>query len=284
MCLAAIAIGQSTRFPWVLLSNRDEFFDRPAQRLGWWRPRPDAARILSGRDDLAGGTWLGLSESGHLALVTNVREPNRAVAGLPSRGELVLQWLLGQHDEPALRAAAEVPRRGFNLLTADLFGSPSASALQGSAWWLSNRSQSGYCGLGNGVYGLSNAALDTPWPKVRKIKERLAAALHEADSLIDLVAAGFAALGDRRAASDAELPRTGVPLERERQLSSAFIVTAPGAAGSAPYGTRCATVVVAEERAGGRVVHVNERSFDACGGLVGEAHGEVVERISAASR
>ena len=91
MCLAAIAIGQSARFPWVLASNRDEFFDRASAPLAWWQPAGGGPAVLSGRDLSAGGTWLGLNAQGKLALVTNVREPGRVLPGAPSRGDLVLQ-------------------------------------------------------------------------------------------------------------------------------------------------------------------------------------------------
>jgi uncharacterized protein with NRDE domain len=268
MCLAAIAIGQSARFPWVLLANRDEFFDRPTDALAWWHPRPDGPPVLSGRDRFAGGTWLGLSETGQLALVTNVREPDRVLARAPSRGELVLQWLLGDHDEAALRAKLAVPRNGFNLLTADLSAAPPAAAGPAVAWWLSNRPRDAHHALGSGVYGVSNAALDTPWPKVLKIKSRLRAALIAASSVTDLTAAGFTALSDRAEAVDALLPHTGVPLARERRLSPAFVST--GEAAERAYGTRCSTLVIAECHAGQRVVHVIERSFDAGGAVTGE--------------
>jgi uncharacterized protein with NRDE domain len=267
MCLAALAIGQSARFPWVLLSNRDEFFHRTAETMAWWHPWPGGPRILSGRDRSGGGTWLGLNETGHLALVTNVREPDRVSTRLPSRGDLVLQWLLGERDESALQAKADVPRNGFNLLTADLFAAAPEAAVHPAAWWLSNRPQVRHQALGVGLYGLSNAALDTPWPKVAQIKSRLQIAVRGADSLSDLMAAGFAALGDRAVAPDALLPRTGLPLQRERLLSSAFIRTGAGAAPSAAYGTRCATVVVSERLRDRCVVHVIERSFDVTGGL-----------------
>lgn len=267
MCLAALAIGQSARFPWVLLSNRDEFFHRTAETMAWWYPWPGGPRILSGRDRSGGGTWLGLNETGHLALVTNVREAGRVSNRLPSRGDLVLQWLLGERDEDSLAAKAEVPRNGFNLLTADLFAVTPETAAHPAAWWLSNRPQIRHQALRAGVYGLSNAALDTPWPKVQQIKSRLQSALRDAGTLTDLTAAGFAALGDPIAAPDALLPRTGLPLERERQLSSAFIRMSASDPPSAAYGTRCATVVVSERLRDRCVVHVIERSFDVTGGL-----------------
>jgi len=73
MCLVALAIDQSRRFPLVVASNRDEYFKRRAARMAWWTPAPGAPAVLSGRDLESGGTWLGLTAQGRMALVTNVR-------------------------------------------------------------------------------------------------------------------------------------------------------------------------------------------------------------------
>jgi uncharacterized protein with NRDE domain len=119
--------------------------------------------------------------------------------------------------------------------------------------------------LGPGVYGLSNHLLDTPWPKVLAAKSRLHTAL---ESLPD-TAALLALLRDDRPAPDEALPRTGVSLEWERLLSSAFI-RAPG------YGTRCSTVILRDCRGhiqlrewtwdeGGDEVHQVGLGFDAGG-------------------
>lgn len=265
MCLAAIASGLHPRFAWVLASNRDEFFDRPAAPLAWWRAASGDEPVLAGRDLDAGGTWLGLQRSGRLALVTNVREPGRHLADAPSRGDLVLQWL----GQAALRAQPErllqPPRNGFNLLGVDL-------ARGGAGLWLSNRGGPAQA-LGAGVHGLSNAALDTPWPKVTQLKRQLAEAVPQAAGVRPLMDAVFALLADRRTVPDDALPRTGVPLERERALSALCIrITEPGTE-RALYGTRCSTVVVLEAQGPGAParVHVCERSFDAQGHVAGEA-------------
>ena len=200
MCLAAWTVAQSARFPWVIATNRDEYFDRAAAPLAWWRPQPDAAPILGGRDLAAGGTWLGLSAAGGFALVTNVRGPQAADPTQPSRGELVTASLaIDAHDKTALAALARVPRNGFNLLRADL---RSAGGV-----WFGNRPFD-QRRFGSGVHGLSNAALDTPWPKVTQLKQRLAATVAEADSQDALIAAAFRRAGRpdagarRRAAFD----------------------------------------------------------------------------------
>jgi uncharacterized protein with NRDE domain len=266
MCLVACRIAPGSRLPFVLASNRDEFFDRPAAPLAWWQPPQAAQPLLGGRDLGAGGggTWLGLSRSGHLALVTNVRSPGAAATGLPSRGELVTAWLARPTlDATHLQSLAATPRNGFNLLAVSL--------RDGAAAWAGNRPPAART-IGAGTWGLSNAGLDTPWPKVRALKARLDDALRGEPAPEAVVASAFAALADRRPATDAELPGTGIPLERERQLSSAFIhIPAPVA-----YGTRCSTVVVAEQAAEGRLtVSVHERRF----GRDGQVEGQAVERF-----
>lgn len=269
MCLAAIALGPRPRFPWVLWANRDEFFAREAQPLGWWTPQEGAPQILGGRDLSAGGTWLGIHPAGRLALVTNVRDPGRALQASPSRGALVGQWLAGPGDLASLRRLADVGRNGFNLLAADLRATPSPAGEAGGAWWTSNRPQPTLSALRTGVHGLSNASLDTPWPKLLVLKRRLAQAVQQADDLPSLVAAGLQALADRAPAPDHLLPDTGLPRDRERQLSPAFVHIA-GQTPAQDYGTRCSTVVVVEDVGAQRLVHVVERSFDRRGEPAGD--------------
>ncbi len=239
MCLVALALDAHPRWRLLLASNRDEFFARPSRPLalqpeGW----------LGGRDGLAGGSWLALHpSSARLALVTNVREPGVQVPDAVSRGELVTETLL---DEARWQQGPDArPRQGFNLLQLDL------RAARGR--WFSNRG--GPLALAQGLHGLSNAQLDSPWPKVQGLKDRLQAALGEADPRSAL----FDALRDPTPACDAELPATGVPLAWERALSSAFI-RLPG------YGTRCSTLVLADAHA----VQVIERRYVEDGSLEGE--------------
>jgi uncharacterized protein with NRDE domain len=247
MCLVALAFRCSTRFPLVIAANRDEFFARATAPLDWWSPGGESPAILGGRDLQQGGTWLGLTRAGRLALVTNVREPQRAAnAEAPSRGAIVALWLRGD-----LGAAAFAERiagggyNGFNVVACDL--------RRGECFHVSNRSAAPSA-LSAGVHGVSNAGLDEPWPKVVALKARLASAVRAAASIEPLSAALFDALADPAMADDARLPATGVPLEWERRLSAAF-VRAP----AHDYGTRSSTVV-AIDRDG--VAHVVERSFE----------------------
>ncbi len=254
MCIVALAIDRHPRFPLVIAANRDEFFDRPTARLAWWQAEPSAPDlpILGGRDLKEGGTWLGLNPAGRLGLVTNIRMPLPPDAQGASRGHLVPMWLRSRSAGGPTGLSDCKP---VNLLAADF--------AEGACWWASS-TRPAAMRLGPGLHGLSNAELDTPWPKVTKLKQRVAGALdsNAAESLHTLVSELFAALHDRDVAADADLPRTGVSLEWERALSAIFIRSADGR-----YGTRCSTLVITERLQEHRVTHVLERSFPSGPGL-----------------
>ena len=254
MCLVALALDQSSRFPFVLAANRDEFFDRPAARLGWWEPDDGAPPILSGRDLQAGGTWLGLTAHGRLGLVTNIRNPENQDPQAPSRGQIVPQWLKGDTSMSMLwPRLAMSGYNGFNMLALDF--------AQGECFWLNNTRLYPER-LQRGVFGLSNAALNTPWPKVQQLKARLKQAVSASSDAEVLINQLFDALADPTVAPDEQLPHTGVPLEWERLLSSSFIRSSNG-----QYGTRCSTLVITERIHKRLVTHVLERSFTGHGGM-----------------
>lgn len=252
MCLVTLALGQSRRYPLVIAANRDESLDRPAAALDWWSPWNDGPRVLSGRDLKAGGTWMGLNAGGRLALVTNVRQPFTPEPGTPSRGQIPLAWLRG--DLPAERFWPRTALCGyapFNLLAADF---PAQDV-----FWTSNMHPHPQR-LEAGVYGLSNAALDTPWPKVIRLKQRVADAVRQDLALQVLVEALFDALADPTPAADVDLPYTGVPQATERMLSPAFIRSPDGR-----YGTRCSTLLISETGPAGTVTHMIERQHQPAG-------------------
>lgn len=253
MCLAAFAINASARWPLVIASNRDEFFDRPALPLARWQTA-SGRNIISGRDVLAGGTWLGMTPGGRVALLTNVRELSQA-PGAKSRGELVIRWLEGDLDADQFMAQTDSSAYGgFNLVLGDV---------ETGRWiWLSNRrfdaagSVSGHrpqhaqwaCReLTPGIYGLSNAALDTPWNKTLVLRAALKEALGEAlvtsqnDSAAILEDRLWAALSNRARSEPGDLPDTGLPTAVEEVLSSAFVADA-----SRGYGTRCSSLLIAD--------------------------------------
>ena len=255
MCLLTVAIDQSRRFPLVVAGNRDEFFNRPAARLAWWSPGDGLPDILGGRDLEAGGTWLGLTAQGRLAMVTNVRAPTAPRdPKAPSRGEIVQRWLAGDAstDRFWMRTALS-GYNGFNLIAADF--------QRGDCFYASNQRPNPER-LERGLYGLSNGTLDSPWPKVEALKEATREALESCDTVDALAARLFDALADKTPAEDDELPSTGVSREWEKVLSSAFIRTADGT-----YGTRCSTLVITERVNKRLVTHVLERTFSPTGGM-----------------
>jgi uncharacterized protein with NRDE domain len=240
MCLVLLAWQGHANYPCVIAANRDEMHLRPTAAAQWWQTRPP---ILAGRDLSAGGTWLGLTRTGRFAALTNYRDPQRLRADAPSRGSLVTSILLSgetiEHSLERLRAVS-ANYNGFNMLFSDgerlaVFESVLRTGRE----------------LGPGIYGLSNHLLDTPWPKVERAKSRLSKALSDLSSADPLLAL----LRDDKPAPDAELPRTGVSVEWERLLSSAFVR-------AADYGTRCSTLVRIDES---RRACFDEWSWDAAG-------------------
>lgn len=243
MCLIAFAIGARSDLPLVIAANRDEYWERPTLALHAW-PLPSGKTAYAGRDQLAGGTWLGVTQDGRIAMLTNVR------AGLPepaprSRGELVSSWLDSMLEwEDWLQGYEPGLYGGFNLVLGDM---------RSQRWvWLSNCSPRlggvaldepclppGWHGhlLPPGLYGLSNAGLDSPWPKTLALKSALRRHLQsstptvEPDELLQT-------LLHMAPAPDEALPRTGVTLELERHLSSPFVhVPEMG------YGTRSSMIL-----------------------------------------
>jgi uncharacterized protein with NRDE domain len=257
MCLAVVALHAHAHDPkhaLVVAANRDEFHARASLPAHWWDDG-----ILAGRDLVGGGTWFGITRAGRWALVTNFREGTPRDPNAPSRGALVTQALRSAESPLvcAARLTAEGTRyHGFNLL----IGEAAPDRTAASCAYVSNRA-SGARALGRGIYGLSNHLLDTPWPKLVRIKDRLAAALDAGD---DIVARAFALLADRQPADVAGLPSTGISPEWERLLSSAFIA-------SPTYGTRCSTVMTVAMDGSVRFV---ERSFGQDGEMTGEVADE----------
>jgi len=249
MCLILIGWQSHPDFPLVIAANRDEFYTRRTRPAAWWG---QSVSILSGRDEEAGGTWLGVNRRGRVALLTNVRAPQERNSRAPSRGLLVLSALqsvapLGQWIKESARAGQSF--NGYNLLVGEPLPAP-ARGIDAQILYATNRSPAGLDeprALTPGIYGLSNALLDTPWPKVTRGVAAFACQLAnciDVDALLQI-------MSNRELARDAELPHTGVPLDWERALS-AMQIRAKG------YGTRSTTILTVRRDG---TVHFLERSF-----------------------
>jgi uncharacterized protein with NRDE domain len=233
----------------ALAANRDEFLRRTAEPLHWWN---DAPRVLAGRDLVGGGTWLGMTRAGRFAALTNYRAPHEMRPDAPTRGTLVSAWLTGGEgaaDTP-MDYLADVARNGslyngFNLVVGDWTRRELA--------WYCNRGDLAPALLPPGTHGISNAVLDTPWPKLARKRAELAELVGDgAPAPLDRL---LAMMRDPQIARDDELPATGIPLERERALSAAFIETPD-------YGTRGTTALRVSAEGARIEIEVVERSDD----------------------
>ena len=227
MCIAYLSVGHP-QWPLLIAANRDEFHARRSAPAGPWPGHPE---VTAGRDLVAGGTWLGWTLQGRFGFLTNYREPGRTASPqAPSRGALVRDFLLGSQRAGAYAATVAGHGgdwAGFNLVVGD----------RGGTWYFSNRDPAGLPKfLPAGRYILSNHLLDTPWPKVERLRRNLDAVPADRwaanpDSILHL-------LHDTTQAAKPDLPATGLSQDFEQLLSSPFIA-------SPDYGTRCSTVIAA---------------------------------------
>ncbi|MCF8464035.1 MAG: NRDE family protein [Flavobacteriales bacterium] len=240
MCLCLFAINEHDEFPLILIANRDEFRKRPAAKADFWEDEPT---VLAGRDLEGMGTWLGTNTAGKIAFLTNYRHPDFFGRKGPTRGKLVSNFLTSDVRGDGYLKAIENPEayNGFNLVVGtakELFFFSNVE----------NRIKT----ITSGIHGLSNAFLDTSWPKVDDGKAKLKAAL--AENALD-TASLFSILSDSSIAKEEELPNTGVGLEFEKVLSAKFINTPD-------YGTVCSTVIKVDRNG---TCFFNEKTFNNSG-------------------
>ena len=245
MCLVIVGHQQHPHWPLLVAANRDEFHARATAPSAFWG---EHTGMLAGRDLEAGGTWMGVTRDGRFAAVTNFRDPARTAPAPRSRGELPVNFLLGNYAPLDYLRAVE-PRMadyaGFNLLVGD----------GRTLCYLGNDSTGGPQTLAPGIYGLSNARLDTPWPKVQLGKNTLATLLNDEGLTHDSLAT---AVSDRALAAPEALSDHGLHGDMDVLLSAQFI-----SAGS--YGTRSTTTILQ----GTDSLSWREISFDQQGRLTG---------------
>ena len=249
MCLVVFAWRPENHQPLLLLANRDEVHARPSAALAQWDDQPS---IYAGRDLEAGGTWLGIAPQGRFATLTNIRDTGLPL-GEQSRGALVSDYLAGQQSPQAYLqdVAAELQQySGFNLLVGD----------QQSLWYLSSTQPRPIC-LSPGIYALCNASLDTPWPKLVRVRSAFSQQLDASDQAL------FELMQDEQRADDDQLPDTGVGLAMERMLSSIFIR-------GEHYGTRVTSLL--RRFADGATI-LTERSYAVQGKSMGQVQVELAE-------
>lgn len=247
MCLTILAQNVHPNYKLVLASNRDEFHVRPTAAAHHWDTHP---HIFAGRDLQAGGTWLGVNSNGRVVNLTNYRDftlPQKVDP--PSRGKLVVDLLsFEENPEQYIDGIGENADAypGFSIL----FGAPDQLR------FYSNMEKS-LIRIEDGLAGMSNHLLDTPWPKLTTAKQLLGdwtdAGSTDYNALFDL-------LGNKEQYEDHLLPDTGAGIEFERKASPIFIL-------DPVYGTRTSTVLLVGHD--GEALYA-ERHFD--------QHGNETER------
>lgn len=220
MCLVVFNWRPEHAVPLLLAANRDEFYARPAKPFHWWQPQARYENgLLAGVDLKAHGTWTAFDRKGRFALLTNIRPGFIGVEGQLTRGEIPVNYIASGLDAFSFGLSLRTSiadYAGFNLL----LGEP------GALYWMSSNHPEPKRVL-PGIHGLSNDALDTPWPKVELAKQqmqRVTTTFEQGEWPPDL-------LTDTAVAPDENLPDTGIPLDWERLLSAQTII-------SESYGTR----------------------------------------------
>lgn len=244
MCVAALAWHAHPDWRLVAIGNRDEFHDRPATPLARWE---DAPNVIAGRDLRSGGTWLGISEEGRFVLVTNRRGFGDPDPALASRGELVTDVLRGsgKYSDPGIGQLHDF--NPFNLI----------AIAYGQSHFLSNQPEPVHTALPHGVYGLSNGALDEPWPKTLYLKAALLDWLNNSGGDTQTL---FGALASETRGDVGLHPQHASDISAEARDTAPFIR-------NPVYGTRCSTVVMVDREGAGLFA---ERRFDAAGQITGD--------------
>ncbi|BFT30487.1 NRDE family protein [Alteromonas sp. D210916BOD_24] len=220
-------------YPLIIAANRDEFYARPTALSQYW---PHYPNLLAGQDLQAKGTWMGVTHQGTLAALTNVRDPHNLKHSAISRGELVADWLINTSEKYSMDKAQVYLDKlrktrdnynGYNLL----FGHVNQLRVY-------NNVNDTCHFIDKGVFGLSNADIVTPWPKVTQGVNALNHYIDNASTIEH--DALFTILQQNNQAPDHSLPDTGVGYEWEKALSSIFIHTPQ-------YGTRASTLLLVDK-------------------------------------
>lgn len=227
MCLIAFAWDYHPKYKLILAANRDEFYERPTRAASFWEDNPD---IFGGRDLQALGTWMAISKQGKFGALTNYRDIKNIKSDARSRGEIISDYFNSNSSQEGfikkLHDYAE-GYNGFNFISTDFHSMVHYSNYERKINSISP-----------GIHGLSNALLDTPWPKVDELKTRFEKTIKEDfdhDKLFEL-------LSDTKTHEDKILPNTGVTPELEKALSAICIETEK-------YGT-CSSAILTVDRFG----------------------------------
>lgn len=224
MCLTVFAYKVYPEYPLIFATNRDEFYDRPASKATFWY---DIPTVLAGRDLQASGTWMGITRNHRFASITNYRDMNNIIDDAPSRGNIVVDYLssdiYAQDYMNILKKKAGL-YNGYNLIAGQV----------DDLWYYSNQKDEPVK-IVPGFHSLSNAFLNTSWPKTRTALSDFKTVINNNSTDDSLL---FQLLQNQKRYPVEQLPSTGLSIDIERIVSSIFIT-------SDEYGTRCSTVIYA---------------------------------------
>lgn len=221
MCLIVLGIDAHADYPLIILANRDEFYNRPTESLSLW---PDID-FYAGKDLQAGGTWLAVSKNGKFAAITNIRDPKNLNENVKSRGNIIVEFMEGKLS--TIDFLNELKPKchtynGFNLICGTF-----------QELYFMNSYEKEIKPLQSGIYGLSNASLDSQWPKVEAVKSNFKSVLLNKNIDNQLL---ISCMQTKKQFDKTLLPDTGIGIDMEKILSPIFIE-------SPIYGTRCTTIV-----------------------------------------
>lgn len=230
MCLLIVFSQVFPELPLVVAANRDEWLGRPTTEMAILRA--GSPRILGGRDEVAGGTWMATSAAGVVAALTNRPLGTAGPPARRSRGELPL--FLASH--PSAAAAAQAFGRTFrpadynpawllvgdrdSLQYIDMSGGDGAASPPTRA-------------LAPGLHILENRELDADSPKTRHVRALLAG-IEQRGDLVDALTAVL---------RDHELPHGAEGSSRPLASEAACVH-------AGPYGTRSSSIVLVPRNAG----------------------------------
>ena len=248
MCLIAFAFKAHPVYDLILIANRDEFYERPTRAAQFWTEEnlPD---LLAGKDLQGGGTWMGITKEGKWGALTNYRDPSWKRDNPPTRGNIVLDYLTtdASPSDYLNHLQKTAPQyEGFNVLTGS-----------GDQLFHYSNADDKITELEAGIHGVSNAVLDTPWPKLEFVKSELAACVDQDRINPEML---FQILENQQETEDEALPKTGIPYEWEKAISPVFIQTEN-------YGTRCSSLLLIKKDGNKTFI---ERRFSAMGEILEE--------------
>ncbi|KAF8887161.1 NRDE protein-domain-containing protein [Infundibulicybe gibba] len=189
MCIGIWTL-EHPEYSLILCTNRDEFLTRPTQDAHFHSFDDKATAVavsgsvLSGRDEIAGGSWFGINRAGKIALLTNITEAAKKTD--TSRGHLVSSFLLSDSSGPLEGEIGKmIPQdaklAGFNLLLLAPSSNGPTESLSFDSILVTNHGSGGLVtsrplshqerlcgGISNGIDGAGG----NEWPKVQHVIQR----------------------------------------------------------------------------------------------------------------